>query len=134
GTPVICMFSLPFTFSLKLIKPKEKQREVFTLVEVQPEFPGGDFGRMKYMENNLKYPKQAIKDKAEGKVFVTFIVAEDGSIENIRVVRGVHTALDSAAVAVIRQMPRWTPGNQRGTPVAVQYNMPIKFTLTGKKD
>jgi TonB family protein len=103
--------------------------EVFTVVEEQPYFPGGDEARHKFIEENIHYPDSALKNKIQGKVFVTFIVEKDGSLSNVRVLKGIGGGLDEEAVRVIKMMPKWIPGRQRGTPVRVQFNVPIKFIL-----
>ena len=65
----------------------------------------------------------------QGVVYVTFVVEPDGSISNVRVIRGIGGGCDEEAIRVVKMMPKWIPGNQRGKPVRVQFNMPIKFTL-----
>jgi TonB family protein len=107
----------------------DDDNEVFTVVEEQPYFPGGDDARHKFIEENIHYPDSAVKNKIQGKVFVTFIVEKDGSLSNVRVLKGIGGGLDEEAVRVIKMMPKWIPGRQRGTPVRVQFNVPIKFIL-----
>ncbi len=94
-----------------------------------PEFPGGTRALMQYLSEHIRYPEEAKKMHIQGRVFLQFIVGSDGSITHIRVIRGVSPSLDAAAVKVIRNMPRWTPGTYRGKPVRVTYNLPVKFTL-----
>jgi periplasmic protein TonB len=103
---------------------------IFTAVEEQPGFPGGDEARMKFLQDNLVYPKKAKRDRIQGRVFVTYVVEKDGSISNIKVLRGIGGGCDEEAVRVIRLMPKWIPGKHEGQPVRVQFNVPIKFTLT----
>lgn len=103
--------------------------EIFYVVETIPEFPGGTSKMMTYIIKNLDYPKQAKDDGIEGKVFVKFVVEKDGKVSNVNVIKGVHPLLDSAAVQVVRDMPDWKPGTQRGTPVRVQFTLPIVFRL-----
>ena len=84
---------------------------------------------MKFIGENVKYPKQAATDKVQGKVFVSFVVNSSGKVENTKVVRGVHPALDAEAMRVISLMPDWKPGKQRGQAVSVEYTIPIEFKL-----
>jgi protein TonB len=105
------------------------EREIFTVVEEQPSYPGGDEARIKFLQDNIKYPEEAKELGIQGKVFVTFVVEVDGSITDVRVLRGIGGGCDEEAIRVVKAMPRWVPGKQRGVPVRVQFNLPIKFTL-----
>lgn len=102
---------------------------IFTVVEDQPGFPGGEEARIRYLTENLRYPQMAREAGIQGTVFVTFVVERDGSVTDVRVLRGIGGGCDEEAVRVVRNMPRWTPGRQRGQPVRVQFNMPIRFVL-----
>lgn len=102
---------------------------IFTVVEDQPSFPGGEEARIKYLTDNLRYPQMAREAGIQGTVFVTFVVERDGSVTDVRVLRGIGGGCDEEAVRVVRNMPRWQPGRQRGQPVRVQFNMPIRFVL-----
>ena len=106
-----------------------EEEQIFTIVEDQPTFPGGDAALMQYLTNNLRYPTMAREAGIQGTVFVTFVVERDGSITDVRILRGVGGGLDEEAVRVVRNMPRWTPGRQRGQAVRVQFNLPIRFVL-----
>ena len=108
---------------------QEAPKEIFTVVEEQPGYPGGDEARIKYLQDNIKYPDEAKELGVQGKVFVTFVVEVDGSITDVRVLRGIGAGCDEEAIRVVRGMPKWVPGKQRGVPVRVQFNLPIKFTL-----
>jgi protein TonB len=77
----------------------------------------------------MKYPEEAKELGVQGKVFVTFVVEIDGSISNVRVLRGIGSGCDDEAVRVVKSMPKWIPGKQRGVPVRVQFNLPINFKL-----
>ncbi|HNW76320.1 MAG TPA: TonB family protein [Bacteroidales bacterium] len=105
------------------------EAEIFTVVEEQPGYPGGEEGRMKYLKENIRYPEEAKELGIQGRVFVTFVVEVDGSITDVRVLRGIGGGCDEEAVRVVRGMPKWVPGKQRGVPVRVQFNLPIRFTL-----
>ncbi|HAL65317.1 MAG: Protein containing TonB, C-terminal domain [Bacteroidetes bacterium 38_7] len=106
-----------------------EEQEIFTIVESMPEFPGGEEARMKFLLENIKYPQIARESGIQGVVYVTFVVEPDGSITNVKIIRGIGGGCDEEAVRVVKMMPKWIPGNQRGKPVRVQFNMPIKFTL-----
>jgi len=103
--------------------------EVYMSVEKNPEFPGGVNAMMDYLRGNLKYPESAKKNKQEGRVFIGFIVEKDGSVSNVKVLRGVCEELDSEAVRVVKSMPTWIAGRDKGEPVRVQYTLPIVFKL-----
>jgi len=106
-----------------------QQAEIFTVVEEQPSYPGGEETRIKFLQDNIKYPEEAKELGIQGKVFVTFVVEVDGSITDVRVLRGIGGGCDEEAIRVVKAMPKWIPGKQRGVPVRVQFNLPIKFTL-----
>jgi len=108
---------------------EKKEDKVFVVVEDQPEFPGGEKARMRYLRNNIEYPQLARESGIEGTVYVTFVVEKDGSITDVRVLRGIGGGCDKEAIRVVKEMPKWKPGKQRGKPVRVQFNMPIRFTL-----
>jgi protein TonB len=108
---------------------EEEEAQIFTVVESMPGFPGGEASRIKYLNENIKYPQMARESGIQGRVFVTFVVEKDGSVTDVRVLRGIGGGCDEEAVRVIKNMPKWNPGKQRGKPVRVQFNMPILFKL-----
>lgn len=108
---------------------EKKEEKIFVVVENQPQFPGGEKARMRYLRNNIEYPQLARESGIEGTVYVTFVVEKDGSITDVRVLRGIGGGCDKEAIRVVKEMPKWEPGKQRGKPVRVQFNMPIRFTL-----
>lgn len=105
------------------------ETEIFTVVETSPSFPGGDEARIRFLTNNIRYPEKAREASVQGTVYITFVVERDGSVSDVRVLRGIGAGCDEEAVRVIKMMPEWSPGKQRGKPVRVQFNMPIKFSL-----
>jgi protein TonB len=107
--------------------PKEEQ--VFTVVEQQPEFNGGMAALGQYLGKNLRYPAAAQRANVSGRVFVSFVVNTDGSIQDVAVLKGLGFGTDEEAIRVIKAMPKWRPGKQSGRPVRVKYNLPINFTL-----
>ena len=112
-------------------KPKveEVEEEIFVVVEVQPEFPGGQSAMMKFLSDNIKYPVIAQENGIQGRVITNFVVERDGSITDVQVVRGVDPSLDKEAVRVIQSMPRWSPGKQRGSAVRARFTLPVVFRL-----
>lgn len=112
-------------------KVNKKPKEKIAPYETMPSFPGGVEALFAYLSKNVKYPKVAQENKIEGRVIVQFVVAKDGKIEDAKVVRsGGDPSLDKEAVRVIKSMPSWKPGTQRGKPVRVKYTVPVNFRLT----
>jgi protein TonB len=105
------------------------EEEIFTIVEKMPEFPGGIEALFSYLGKNIEYPDLAKDAKIEGKVYITFVVNSNGGIDNVMVLRGIGGGCDEEAVRVVKSMPTWIPGKQRGKAVKVQYNLPINFIL-----
>jgi len=97
--------------------------------EIMPEFPGGELALRKYLMISVKYPEIARENGIQGKVYVKFIVNTDGSISNVLIDRGVDSSLDKEALRVVRNMPKWIPGQQDGIKVRVSYIVPINFIL-----
>jgi len=113
----------------QVIEIPAPKKEIFTVVEEQPSFPGGEEARMKFFLENMKYPEEAMETGIQGTVFLTFVVEDDGSITDVKILRGIGGGCDAEAIRVVQAMPKWIPGKQRGIPVRVQFNLPIKFTL-----
>lgn len=103
--------------------------EIFSFVEVMPSFEGGDQELLRYLGDNLKYPKIAIDVNAERTVYLQFVVEADGNIAEVTVLRSVFEHLDQEAIRVIKAMPKWLPGRQNGKSVRVLYTIPIKFDI-----
>ena len=103
--------------------------EVFQVVEQMPEFPGGMDKLIEYLSKNIKYPSIAQENNIQGRVIVEFVVNKDGSIVEPKVMRSVDTSLDNEAMRVIKSMPKWNPGKQRGKAVRVRYTVPVLFRL-----
>jgi len=110
-----------------------KDKDVFTVVEKLPSYPGGDEARARFLSENIHYPEAAMKNKIQGKVFITFVVRADGSVTDAKVLRGIGSGCDEEALRVVKMMPKWNPGTEKGVPVNVQFNLPIKFTLDTHK-
>ena len=108
---------------------KAANDKVYEKVEVMPEFPGGEQAMMEFVAKNVIYPKEAIEKEIDGRVLVSFIVEKEGSINEVKVMKGIGGGCDEEAVRVISAMPKWMPGKQEGKPVRVSYMMPITFRL-----
>lgn len=108
---------------------EEEENVVFQVVETMPSFPGGDADLFKFLSDNVKYPVIAQENGIQGRVICQFVVNRDGSIVDVEVVRPVDPSLDKEAIRVIKSMPRWTPGRQRGKAVRVKYTLPVNFRL-----
>jgi periplasmic protein TonB len=107
----------------------EDENKVFLVVEQQPEFEGGYEAMMNFIRKNMRYPASARRMGIDGTVFVSFVVGKDGSINDVKVIRGISADCDKEAVRVVQAMPPWKPGKQNGKPVFVRFNLPIKFKL-----
>lgn len=105
------------------------EEEVFTIVEEMPAFPGGEAKLFEYLGKNIKYPQIAKEAGISGVVYVNFVVGAQGNITDVKVLRGIGGGCDEEAVRVVKNMPKWKPGKQRGKPVKVSYNLPIRFSL-----
>lgn len=105
------------------------EEEIFQVVEEDPEFPGGMDALYKYLGESLKYPPMAKENNIEGRVYVTFVVEKDGSISNARILRDIGGGCGQEAIRVVKAMPKWKPGKQRGKGVRVQFNLPVTFKL-----
>lgn len=109
---------------------EEEGQVVFVVVEKMPEFPGGQQALFKYLSENVKYPVIAQENGIQGRVICQFVVNKDGAIVDVEVVRsGGDPSLDKEAIRVIKSMPKWTPGKQRGKAVRVKYTVPVNFRL-----
>jgi TonB family protein len=108
----------------------ESQNGKFTVVEQEPQFPGGIEGLGKFLSSTIVYPSEAAKDNVQGKVFVSFTVNESGFVRDPHIIKGIGAGLDEEALRVVLKMPRWEPGKQGGEAVAVQYSLPINFQMT----
>lgn len=113
------------------VEEEEIEEEVFSffLLEDKPEYPGGEAALLTYIALNTKYPQLAKENEITGKVFVSFIINQNGEVTNVIIKRGVHPSLDEEAIRVVKTLPKWKPGKQRGKPVRVEYIIPITFVL-----
>lgn len=102
---------------------------IYNLVDVMPEFPGGEKNLLKYIAENIKYPEEAQSNSIEGRVFISFVIDIDGKVIGTHVRRHVHPLFDKEAMRVVSEMPQWRAGKLDGKPVKVEYTIPINFRL-----
>lgn len=107
----------------------DKEEVIVIIAEEMPEFPGGERALVSYLSRNVKSPLIAQENGIEGKVYVSFVIDEEGAIFDVSILRGVDSSLDNESLRVVRGMPKWSPGKQGGKPVKVRYNVPIYFEL-----
>ncbi|MBL6962221.1 MAG: energy transducer TonB [Bacteroidetes bacterium] len=105
------------------------EEQIFFMSEDPPEFPGGDNARNKYLRQSIRYPDIERDNGIQGQVVVNFVVEKDGSINNVKILKGITPNINEEALRVVKEMPNWMPGKQRGKPVRVYVNLPIRFTL-----
>ena len=112
-----------------VVSQKDQKEEPFNVVEDMPAFPGGMEAMIQFLSSNIQYPADAQKQKVDGRVLVNFVVEKDGSITEVKVIKPAFPSLDAEAIRVVKAMPKWKPGYQRGQAVRVQFTMPINFSL-----
>ena len=112
-----------------VVSQKDQKEDPFNVVEDMPEFPDGIEAMIQFISNNIQYPADAQKQKVDGRVLVNFVVEKDGSITEVKVIKPTFPSLDAEAVRVVKAMPKWKPGYQKGQAVRVQFTMPINFSL-----
>ena len=105
---------------------------VYFSCEQMPEFPGGMEAMYSFIKSKIKYPEEANINNITGTVYASFVISSDGTVENIRILKGVSRILDSEAIKVLRMMPKWKPGKSNGRFVNIQLNIPINFSLENK--
>lgn len=116
----------------KVQTASQRQVEIAATVEQSPSFPGGYQAMNDFIGKNLKYPEQATKNGVQGKVLVSFVVETDGSITDVKVIRGIGSGCDEEAVRVVKAMPKWQPAMKEGKAVAMQFYIPFSFVLPKK--
>jgi protein TonB len=135
GTNNLMAESKDGSLSVDICAPESEddssEDDLYINVDKRAIFPGGHIKMAAFIKENLKYPEDA--DGAHGRVIVNFVVDKDGSISDIKVVRGVHPSLDAEAVRVVKLMPKWQPAERGGKPVRSRFNFPVYFKLELKK-
>ena len=121
---------LIFLESLSTLGDKPENDSIYQIVDEMPQYPGGEKAMMEYVAKNVKYPQEAKDKEIQGRVFVSFVIEKDGSVNEVKVLRSIGGGCDEEAVRVIKGMPKWKPGKQEGKPVRVSYMMPINFKLS----
>lgn len=110
-------------------EPEPEVEKIYDIVQEPAEFPGGMAGLYKYLGENIKYPSMAKEAGIQGRVFVNFVVNKDGSISDVKILRGIGGGCDEEAIRVVKKMPKWKPGKQQGKAVKQRYNLPVVFKL-----
>ena len=128
GKAVAVKYTVPITFRLKS-PVEEAKEETLTVVDVMPQYPGGDRELLKFIAQSIKYPTDAQEAGVQGRVICSFVVDKKGNIVEPKIIRGIDPSLDAEALRVIGMMPRWTPGRQDGKAVRGLYTVPITFRL-----
>lgn len=118
------------SISTNNMQTKQSDKKTFTVVEEMPEFKGGVSAMMEFLSMNMKYPQAAVKAKLQGRAVVGFVVRKDGTVSDVHITKSAgYAVLDEEAMRVVKAMPAWEPGKQKGKPVNVKYNVPITFRL-----
>lgn len=118
-----------FMMALPMNAQSESSTKVYDDVDEMPSFPGGNYGLMTFLAQNMLYPVTAQENGVQGRVIISFVVETDGSITDVKVARSVDPSLDREAMRVVKAMPKWTPGKKDGEPVRVKYTTPVVFRL-----
>ena len=117
------------TLSTTNMQTKQSDKKIFRVVEEMPKFKGGDAKLMEFLMMNMKYPESAIKAKQQGRAIVGFVVGKDGTVSDVYIEKSTgYDVLDNEAMRVVKSMPAWKPGKQKGKPVNVKYFVPITFS------
>lgn len=121
----------PTPASIDFSKSANENDKIYNIavIEQPPTYPGGEKALFEYLGNNIKYPETARENGIEGTVYIEFVIAKDGSVTNVKVLRGIGGGCNEEGLRVINAMPKWKPGRLQGYPVMVKYTLPIKFKL-----
>jgi periplasmic protein TonB len=142
-TGMILLLSCFFSATQFCYSQDDQETEaVYTIVETMPLFPGCENVEevqarascsnqkvLAFLSGKIKYPAEALENGIKGTVYVSFVIDREGNVTNTKVLRGIGSGCDEEALRVVNEMPQWIPGTQRGKPVKVQYNLPIRFML-----
>jgi protein TonB len=109
--------------------PSPSSDKIYTVVEQQPEFPGGTARLAEYMHKNLRYPEPARRARVEGRAFVNFTITKEGNIKDLQLLKGLGFGTNEEAIRLVQAMPNWRPGVHLGQPVDVKYNIVVRFDL-----
>jgi len=117
--------------STEITEPEKPN--VYTIVEEMPSYPGGENERNRFLAENINYPSKARDARIQGTTYISFIIDKEGSVTDVKVLRGIGGGCDEEAIRVVKLMPKWNPGKQNGKNVRVLFNMPIQFRLDKSK-
>lgn len=120
---------IEFNDEASRIASASQEDKIFTVVEEQPEFDGGYDAMVNFIRQNLRYPAEARTKGIEGTVYVSFVVGKDGSVSEVKTIRGLSGQVDNEAMRVVSMFPNWVPGKQSGEAVNVRFVLPVKFNL-----
>jgi TonB family protein len=126
---VVALFTLALNANAQSAKKVAGPNQIYTAVEQSAQFPGGQNKFYQFLAQNLKYPAKARETDIQGRVFLTFVVEKDGTLSDVKVVKGLGSGLDEESVRVLKKSPRWIAGKQSGKKVRQQFTVPINFTL-----
>ena len=112
-----------------MAQEKKVDNNVYNTSEVMPKYPGGIQAMMRFIGENVRYPQEAIDNGIQGRVLVSFVVEKDGSVSDVKVLKGIGSGCDEEAIRVVEAMPKWEPGKDKGKTVRVKYDLPISFKL-----
>ncbi|MDB4582546.1 energy transducer TonB [Draconibacterium sp.] len=126
--PVLFLFSV-FTYTVDAQNKVNEKSDVYRTVDEMPVYPGGNDALRNFIAQNVTYPEKAKKEGIRGKVFVSFVINKKGEVSNAKIERGVSPELDKEALRVIKSLPKWTPGKEKGKLAKVQFTVPINFAL-----
>jgi periplasmic protein TonB len=125
-----CTVSLIAQDKQQKTKPSAKNTEAYETVDKMPVFPGGMDALLKFIGSNVKYPVTAMKDKISGTVNVKFVVDKDGSVIHVKAMNKIGGGCEQEAIRVVKLLPKWTPGENKGEKVPVYFTLPVKFVLS----
>ena len=110
--------------------PIDPDSVIYDLCEEMPEVPGGEGKLLQFIAENVRLPKCVKEGKVKGRSIVEFVIEKDGTVSDFKIVRSLHKDCDAEAIRVLKTMPRWKPGRQKGKPVRVKYIVPVEFCLS----
>ena len=123
----LIMFFMAFVSANAYSQSDDSDNSVYAMVDERAQFPGGQNEMLKYLQENLQYPEAAKANNVHGRVFVKFIVERDGSLSDIKVMKGLGNGCDEEAIRLIQSMPKWKPGKNKGKEVRTSMTVPVNF-------
>ena len=123
----LIMFFMAFVSVNAYSQSDDSDNSVYAMVDERAQFPGGQNEMLKYLQENLQYPEAAKANNVHGRVFVKFIVERDGSLSDIKVMKGLGNGCDEEAIRLIQSMPKWKPGKNKGKEVRTSMTVPVNF-------